>query len=60
MKLEEVTNIRQTRDEREVNLLLAQGYKIIKILSSKSSTGGGDEVFPIYILGLMKEGVKEK
>lgn len=60
MKLEEITQIKQTRDQNEVNALLAQGYRIIKILSSKSTSGAGDEVYPIYILGLMKEGVKEK
>lgn len=55
MKLEDVKNIKQTRNADEVNELLDRGYKLIKILSSKQSTGGTDEIAPIYIVALFKE-----
>lgn len=55
MKLEEVTKIKETTDQNEVNEFLAKGYKILKIISSKTSTPLGEEIRPIYILGLKKE-----
>lgn len=57
MRMEEITNVKQTKNVDEVNELLAKGYKIVKILSSKSSTGGGEEIIPIYILGLTKHAI---
>lgn len=58
MKLEEITQIKTTKDEKEVNEYLAKGYVIMKILSTKKSSGFEDEITPIFILGLIKE--KEK
>lgn len=58
MKIEEVIQIKQTNNETEVNKFLAQGYKLIKILSQKVSTEFGDEIKPVYILGLTKEQIK--
>lgn len=56
MKLDDVTKVKQTNNENEVNDLLAKGYRILKILSNRISTPMGDEIKPIYILGLVKEG----
>lgn len=59
MKTDEVTKIKQTNDEQEVNDYLARGYRILKILSSRiSNQFGGEEIRPVYILGLGKEEVK--
>lgn len=56
MKIEDVTNIKNLTDEKEINEYLAKGYKLIKILSMKTSSEfGSDEVKPIFILGLSKE-----
>lgn len=55
MKLEEINKIKQTYDAREVNELLARGYRIIKIFSTKQKTEDSDEVKPCYILGLQIE-----
>ncbi len=54
MKLEEVSKIKQTTNDEEVNTLLAQGYKLIKIFSSKVRINEYDEVKPCYILGISK------
>ena len=54
MKLDEVTQLKQTYDEVEVNELLAKGFKIIKIFSTKVKNEDFDEVKPCYILGLKK------
>jgi hypothetical protein len=51
MKLEDITEIVQTRDQDVVNHLLAKGYKIIRILSTKYTTNEGEFVRPCYILG---------
>lgn len=55
MKLDEITHIKQTKDEKEVNEYLGKGYRIIKILSTKNSSEFGDEVQPTYILGVFRE-----
>lgn len=55
MKFEEITQIKTTKEEKEVNEYLGRGYKIIKILSTKATTEFGDEIQPIFILGLVKE-----
>ena len=54
MKLEEITNIKTLNEEKEVNEYLAKGYRIIKILSTKHSSDFGDEIKPIFILGLIQ------
>jgi len=56
MKLEEVTQVRMTTQESEVNKLLSQGYHILKILSTKSVSGDREMVVPTFILGLTKDG----
>lgn len=55
MKLDEINQLRQTISETEANELLAKGYRIIKIFSTKTSTEYGDEIKPTYVLGLKKE-----
>jgi len=52
MKLDEITKIKETKNENEVNELLAKGYRIVKIFNSRSTTSDGEEIHPIYILGL--------
>lgn len=52
MKLDQITQIKQTAEQTEVNLALAQGYKLIKIFSGKLTTEHGEFVQPIYVLGL--------
>ena len=55
MKLEDITHIKQTKNEKEVNEYLSKEYKIVKILSSKVSTEFGDEVTPVFVLALFKK-----
>jgi hypothetical protein len=54
MKIDEITQIKTSKEEIEVNEYLAKGYRIIKILSTKKSTDFGDEITPVFILGLIK------
>ena len=56
MKLEDITRIKMTTREDEVNSLLAQGYRITKILSTKIVVGDRESVLPTFILGLIKDG----
>jgi len=56
MKLEEITQIRLTNSQDEVNTLLAQGFKITKILSTKVVIGDREQVLPTFILGMAKNG----
>lgn len=51
MKLEELTQIKQTHDTEAVNQLLSQGFRVIKVLSSRTQVGEREEIKPIYILG---------
>lgn len=54
MKTEEIKQIKITKDEAIVNKYLLEGYKIVKILSTRSSTGFGEEIQPTFILGTTK------
>lgn len=54
MKLDEVTQVKTLKVETEVNEYLSKGYRIIKILSTKTSTDFSDEIQPVFILGLVK------
>lgn len=54
MKIEDITQLKQTYYVEEANRLMAQGYQLIKILSSKTQGADREEVRPVYILGLMK------
>ena len=51
MKLDEIKKIVQTSESDEVNKYLSEGYRIVKIISAKVSTSGGDFISPCYILG---------
>jgi len=55
MKLDEINKIEQTHNKDEVNELLAKGYKIVKIFSTKIKNDDFDEIKPCYILGLKKD-----
>lgn len=55
MKIDDVTKIKNLTDEKEINEYLAKGYKIIKIFSMKISNEFGEEVKPVFVLGLAKE-----
>ena len=55
MKLEDVSKLEQTNETNKVNELLAKGYKIIKVFSTKQNKEGVEEIRPCYILGLGKE-----
>ena len=55
MKLDEVTQVKTLKVETEVNEYLSKGYRIIKILSTKTSTDFSDEIQPVFILGLIKQ-----
>gem|GEM_PF-6766775 len=55
MKLDEVNKIKNITEENEVNEYLAKGYRILKILSTKSSSEFSDEIKPTFILGLKRE-----
>jgi len=51
MKLSEIKTIKETCDEHETNKFLAKGYKIIRIMQSKTNSDSYEIVRPIYILG---------
>lgn len=51
MKLNEVKRIKELYNDTEVNAALDEGYEILKIISSKSTTMDLDEVRPCYVLG---------
>lgn len=55
MKIDEITKIEQSFEKEQVNELLAKGYRIIKIFSSKIRTEEIEEIKPIFILGLTSE-----
>lgn len=55
MKMEEIRKIKISYDEAEINELLAKGYVIMKVLSSKTTKDNGENILPIFILGLAKE-----
>ncbi len=57
MKIDEVNKIEQTYNQEKVNELLAKGYKIIKIFSTKQSVEDSEEIKPCYIMGL---GIEKK
>lgn len=58
VKFEDVTQVKITTSETEINQLLAKGYRILKILSSRSVVGDKEVVQPIFTLGLSKEANK--
>lgn len=60
MKLNQITQIKQTYHQSEVNEFLAKGFELIKIFSSKVKTDNFDEIKPIYILGLEKQETKQE
>lgn len=51
MKLDEVKGIAVSYDEKEVNIYLREGYKILKIISSKRVEGEHEIVCPAFVLG---------
>lgn len=55
MKIEEVRKVKNLMDETEINEYLSRGYHVIKIFSTKKITELGEEVQPMFILGLGKE-----
>lgn len=54
MKLEEVTEFYETKDYKDANSKLKDGFKPIKILSSKTVDGGNEDIRAMYILGKEK------
>jgi len=59
MKIDETTNIIETKDQKVVNESLKKGYTLIKILSTKSTTEFGETVTPTFILAIDQEKQKE-
>ncbi len=55
MKMDEVNKLEQTFSQDKVNELLAKGYKIMKIFSTKQSVEDSEEIKPCYIMGLGKQ-----
>jgi hypothetical protein len=52
MQLSDVKKIKESRSDAEVNNYLEQGYELLKIISSRSSSVDVDEIKPCYVLGL--------
>ena len=52
MKLEEVSQIKETNSLEEVNKHLSQGYKLIKIFNQREETHDGITTNVVYVLGL--------
>lgn len=55
MKLSDVKQVKESYSDEEVNKFLKDGYELLKILSSRSTTIDVDEVRPCYVLGLRKK-----
>jgi hypothetical protein len=55
VRFEDITQVKITTSETEINELLSKGYRIIKILSSRSVVGDKEVMMPIFTLGLSKE-----
>ena len=55
MKLEDVTKIKNCYDDKETNMYLDKGYKLLRILSSKTINDTGETVTPVCVLGLKKK-----
>ena len=51
MKLENVIKVFQNTDIDAINEKLSQGYRILKIISSKMIIDNSEEVLPMYVLG---------
>lgn len=51
MKIEEITEIRQTGEVTQVNKLLKEGFKIIRIFNARIKTLECETIAPIYVLG---------
>jgi hypothetical protein len=54
VRLDEITQIKESFNQDEVNSFLSKGFKLLKILSSKTISNEMDEIRPIYVLGLTK------
>lgn len=51
-KQEDITQIKISSDEDEINRRLQMGYKIIKIISAKTLEGEHEVIRPCVVLGL--------
>jgi hypothetical protein len=60
MKLEDITKVVQTTSTSEVNQLLSGGFRLIKILSTKTRYGDNESILPMYILASTKKEYKKK
>jgi hypothetical protein len=54
MKLCNITKVKESYSDEEVNKYLAKGYELLKIISTRKTSLELDEVRPCYILGLKK------
>jgi len=54
MKLSDVKTLKEAYSDSDANKCLKEGYQILKIISSRSTTADLDEVRPCYILGKSK------
>ena len=52
MKTDECIKMYQTTDVNEVNEYLAKGYRVIKVLSTRTNDSTGEVILPTYVMGL--------
>lgn len=54
MSYANIRKVKESRSDAETNKYLDEGYELIKIISSRTSTAEADEVRPCYVLALRK------
>jgi hypothetical protein len=60
MELCNIKKVKQSYSDEEVNNFLAQGFELIKIISSRTVSMNVEEIRPCYILGLRENCRKHK
>ena len=51
MKLEDIKKVKMATTEKDVNEALKEGYRIIKILSTKICTAQAEQIQATFIMG---------
>jgi hypothetical protein len=52
MQLGDIKKVKESYSDDEVNTFIDQGYELLKIISSRTSSLDTEEIRPCYILGL--------
>ena len=58
MELSNIKKVKELYSDDEVNTFLDQGYELVKIISSRTSSFDSEEIKPCYVLGLRNKSKK--